>query len=109
MSDDRLTVRRDSQLAPREHALAKRGLQLIADMQQAEVKLTEAELSPFFARHRQVGQEIGRIPDAFLEGKTSNPHDVAVFDLNRMLEAELAVHGSTGFPIGRFEFNRWQT
>jgi hypothetical protein len=99
MSDKRLALRRDLQLAPREHALARRGLHLIADMQQTEVRLTEADLFSFFTRHRQVMQEIGGIPDAFLEGKTSNPHDVAAFDVNRKLVAFDRISMNPGYVL----------
>jgi hypothetical protein len=85
MDDKSLVLRESSELVNRSKGLAKRGLEFIDELRQVELVISEAEILPFIQRNRKIKNNIGRIPDEFLNRKTANPHDVTAFDLNIFL------------------------
>lgn len=75
------------ELVLKSQSLVRRGLELIEDLKQIDVTLTESEILPFIEKFRDIKNSIGNIPDEFLKKKTANPHDILAFDLNDFLLA----------------------
>lgn len=86
MSDNSLTPRQNSELAKRSEGLAKRGPEIIEDLKQVEVTLSESELLQFMERFNQVRSGIGNIPEEFLNGTTANPNNISAFRVNDFLK-----------------------
>lgn len=87
MRDNSLAPRQNAELVKRSEDLAKRGLEIIEELKQADVVLSESEILPFMERFRKIKNSIGEIPEEFLEGTTANPNEITAFRINDFLLA----------------------
>jgi hypothetical protein len=87
MSDNSLAPRQNSELVKSSESLAKRGLEVIEELQQKDVVLSELEILPFMERFRIIKSRIGDIPEEFLNRTTANPNDITAFGINDFLLA----------------------
>jgi hypothetical protein len=87
MNDNNISLRRNTDLAARSDSLIQRGIDFISNPQVKEVTLESKEIQAFIDKYTSVREKIGGIPQKFIDGKTTNPHDVESFDLNLILEA----------------------
>lgn len=87
MNDNSLAPRQNSELAKRSEGLAKRGLEIIEELKQINVTLSESEILPFMERFGKIKNSIGKIPQEFLDRNTANPNHITAFRINDFLLA----------------------
>lgn len=99
MSDNTLAPRQNSELVKRSEGLAKRGLEIIEELKQIDVTLSESEILTFMERFRKIKNNIGEIPKEFLDGSTANPNDIVAFRINDFLLAFDKIHIRQNFIL----------
>jgi hypothetical protein len=87
MSNKSLAPRQNLELAKHSEDLAKRGLEIIEEIKQVDVALSESDILPFMERFRKIKNSIGEIPKEFLNRSTANPNDITAFRINDFLLA----------------------